>query len=77
MWFKLLLFLGFFLQPSSPMDYCFQVDSDIGAEFGIDMVEKLFAIGTEAKNPFSTQVRTGLVCKAIWVYLRKHWYLGH
>ncbi|XP_031438089.1 hypoxia inducible factor 1 subunit alpha b isoform X2 [Clupea harengus] len=42
-------------EPSSPMDYCFQVDSDIGAEFGIDMVEKLFAIGTEAKNPFSTQ----------------------
>ncbi|KAL2082288.1 hypothetical protein ACEWY4_022106 [Coilia grayii] len=42
-------------QPSSPIDYCFQVDPDIGAEFSMDMVEKLFAIDTEAKTPFSTQ----------------------
>lgn len=47
--------LFMFVQHCSPMDY-FQVDSDIGAEFSMDMVEKLFAIDTEAKTPFSTQV---------------------
>ncbi|XP_072538837.1 hypoxia inducible factor 1 subunit alpha b [Salminus brasiliensis] len=41
--------------PNSPIDYCFQVDSDIGSEFKLDLVEKLFAIDTEAKTPFSTQ----------------------
>lgn len=41
--------------PNSPMDYCFQVDSDIGSEFKLDLVEKLFAIDTEAKTPYSTQ----------------------
>ncbi|KAL0164336.1 hypothetical protein M9458_040089 [Cirrhinus mrigala] len=37
------------------MDYCFQVDSDISSEFKLDLVEKLFAIDTEAKTPFSSQ----------------------
>ncbi|XP_051511717.1 hypoxia-inducible factor 1-alpha-like isoform X2 [Myxocyprinus asiaticus] len=41
--------------PNSPMDYCFQVDSDISSEFKLDLVEKLFAIDTEAKTPFTTQ----------------------
>ncbi|KTG34309.1 hypothetical protein cypCar_00003165 [Cyprinus carpio] len=41
--------------PNSPMDYCFQVDSDINSEFKLDLVEKLFAIDTEAKTPFSSQ----------------------
>ncbi|XP_007256724.3 hypoxia inducible factor 1 subunit alpha b [Astyanax mexicanus] len=41
--------------PNSPIDYCFQVDSDIGSEFKLDLVEKLFAIDTEAKTPYSTQ----------------------
>ncbi|XP_076127892.1 hypoxia inducible factor 1 subunit alpha b [Alosa pseudoharengus] len=42
-------------EPSSPLNYCFTVDPDIGAEFSMDMVEKLFAIDTEARTPFSTQ----------------------
>ncbi|NXU72427.1 HIF1A factor, partial [Oreotrochilus melanogaster] len=41
-------------EPSSPNDYCFDVDNEI-AEFKLELVEKLFAIDTEAKNPFSTQ----------------------
>lgn len=45
-----------FSQPSSPNDYCFDVDNDMASEFKLELVEKLFAIDTEAKNPFSTQV---------------------
>lgn len=43
-------------EPSSPSDYCFRVESDIDNELKPDWVEKLFAIDTEAKNPFSAQV---------------------
>lgn len=46
-------------QPNSPIDYCFQVDSDIGSEF--KLVEKLFAIDTEAKTPLNTQVSLNCV----------------
>ncbi|XP_041070797.1 hypoxia inducible factor 1 subunit alpha a isoform X1 [Carcharodon carcharias] len=42
-------------QPSSPSDYCFNVDTDISNEFKLDIVEKLFAIDPEAKHPFSVQ----------------------
>ncbi|XP_051873219.1 hypoxia inducible factor 1 subunit alpha a isoform X2 [Pristis pectinata] len=42
-------------QPSSPSAYCFNVDAGISNEFKLDMVEKLFAIDPEAKNPFSVQ----------------------
>ncbi|XP_030627469.1 hypoxia inducible factor 1 subunit alpha b isoform X2 [Chanos chanos] len=42
-------------EPNSPLDYGFPVDTDIGSEFKLDLVEKLFAIDTEAKNPFTTQ----------------------
>lgn len=45
-----------FSQPSSPNDYCFDVDNEMANEFKLELVEKLFAIDTEAKNPFSTQV---------------------
>lgn len=45
-----------FSQPSSPNNYCFDVDNDMANEFKLELVEKLFAIDTEAKNPFSTQV---------------------
>lgn len=44
------------LQPSSPADY-FHVDSDIGSEFKLDLVEKMFATDTEANTDFNTQVR--------------------
>ncbi|XP_066464296.1 hypoxia-inducible factor 1-alpha [Eleutherodactylus coqui] len=42
-------------EPGTPAEYCFDVDSDISREFKVDLVEKLFAIDTESKTPFSTQ----------------------
>ncbi|KAM4690597.1 hypoxia-inducible factor 1-alpha [Rhinophrynus dorsalis] len=42
-------------EPGTPPEYCFEVDSDIVREFKLDLVEKLFAIDTEAKVPYSTQ----------------------
>ncbi|XP_061099067.1 hypoxia-inducible factor 1-alpha-like isoform X2 [Conger conger] len=41
-------------EPGSPMGYCFQVDSDL-SEFKLDLVEKGFAMDTEAKNQFSSE----------------------
>ncbi|KAI7799868.1 hypoxia inducible factor 1 subunit alpha b isoform X2 [Triplophysa rosa] len=41
--------------PNSPMDYCFPVYSDINTEFKLDLVEKLFAIDTEPKTPFTNE----------------------
>ncbi|XP_070607071.1 hypoxia-inducible factor 1-alpha [Erythrolamprus reginae] len=40
---------------SPPNDYCFSVDNDISSEFKLELVEKLFAIDPESKNPFSMQ----------------------
>ncbi|KAL7992736.1 hypothetical protein Chor_016992 [Crotalus horridus] len=40
---------------SPPNDYCFSVDNEIASEFKLELVEKLFAIDPESKNPFSTQ----------------------
>uniref|UniRef100_A0A7N4NLI2 Hypoxia-inducible factor 1-alpha n=1 Tax=Sarcophilus harrisii TaxID=9305 RepID=A0A7N4NLI2_SARHA len=42
-------------EPSSSSEYCFDVDNDMANEFKLELVEKLFAEDTEAKNPFSTQ----------------------
>ncbi|XP_075470956.1 hypoxia-inducible factor 1-alpha isoform X2 [Ascaphus truei] len=42
-------------EPSTPVEYCFDVDNEISSEFKLDLVEKLFAIDTEAKAPFSTR----------------------
>ncbi|XP_069063496.1 hypoxia-inducible factor 1-alpha isoform X2 [Pleurodeles waltl] len=42
-------------EQSSPSEYCFDVDSDISKEFKLELVEKLFAVDTEAKAPFSTK----------------------
>ncbi|XP_054827036.1 hypoxia-inducible factor 1-alpha isoform X2 [Eublepharis macularius] len=42
-------------EPSSPSDYCFDVDHGIGGEFKLELVEKLFAIDPDSKNPFSMQ----------------------
>lgn len=40
-------------EPNSPMNF-FQVDSELGSEFKLDLVEKLFAIDPEPKTPFNT-----------------------
>ncbi|KAM5128981.1 hypoxia-inducible factor 1-alpha [Mantella aurantiaca] len=42
-------------EPGTPEEYRFDEDIDISREFKMDLVEKLFAIDTEAKAPFSTQ----------------------
>lgn len=42
-------------EPNSPSEYCFDVDSDMVNVFKLELVEKLFAEDTEAKNPFSAQ----------------------
>ncbi|XP_016358945.1 hypoxia-inducible factor 1-alpha-like [Sinocyclocheilus anshuiensis] len=55
--------------PNSPMDYCFQVDSDISSEFKLDLVEKLFAIDTEAKTPFSSQAMEDLDLEMLAPYI--------
>lgn len=44
------------------MDYCFPVDSDINTDFKLDLVEKLFAIDTEPKTPFTNEVIFNLEC---------------
>ncbi|XP_015277511.1 PREDICTED: hypoxia-inducible factor 1-alpha isoform X2 [Gekko japonicus] len=42
-------------EPSSPGDYCFDVDNEMASEFKLELVEKLFAIDPDLKNPFSMQ----------------------
>ncbi|XP_066550518.1 hypoxia-inducible factor 1-alpha isoform X2 [Amia ocellicauda] len=51
-------------EPSSP-DYCFQVDS----EFKLDLVEKLFAIDTQAKTPFTSQAMDDLDLEMLAPYI--------
>ncbi|KAK7133237.1 hypothetical protein R3I94_015190 [Phoxinus phoxinus] len=55
--------------PNSPMDYCFQVDSDVSSEFKLDLVEKLFAIDTEAKTPFTSQAMGDLDLEMLAPYI--------
>lgn len=38
------------------MDFCLPMDSEMSSDFKLDLVEKLFAIDTEPKTPFTTQV---------------------
>lgn len=47
------LFSHFILKPSSPGDYYTSLDEDLK----IEMIEKLFAMDTDAKNQCSSQVR--------------------
>ncbi|XP_069495030.1 hypoxia-inducible factor 1-alpha isoform X2 [Ambystoma mexicanum] len=42
-------------EPSSPSAYCFDVDNDISNGFKLELVEKLFAVDTEPKAPFSAK----------------------
>ncbi|XP_062858272.1 hypoxia inducible factor 1 subunit alpha b [Trichomycterus rosablanca] len=56
-------------EPSSPIDFCFQVDSDIGSEYKLDMVEKLFAIDTEPKTPFNTHEMEDLDLEMLAPYI--------
>uniref|UniRef100_A0AAQ4QXP6 Hypoxia-inducible factor 1-alpha n=1 Tax=Gasterosteus aculeatus aculeatus TaxID=481459 RepID=A0AAQ4QXP6_GASAC len=42
----------------SPLDFCYPMDSEMSSDFKLDLVERLFAIDTETKTPFTTQVIT-------------------
>uniref|UniRef100_A0A8C7XKJ2 Hypoxia-inducible factor 1-alpha n=1 Tax=Oryzias sinensis TaxID=183150 RepID=A0A8C7XKJ2_9TELE len=42
-------------ETASPIDFCFPMDSEVNSEFKLDLVEKMFAIDTESKTPFTTQ----------------------
>ncbi|XP_056619699.1 hypoxia inducible factor 1 subunit alpha b isoform X2 [Triplophysa dalaica] len=55
--------------PNSPMDYCFPVDSDINTDFKLDLVEKLFAIDTEPKTPFTNEEMEDLDLEMLAPYI--------
>ncbi|XP_036398473.1 hypoxia inducible factor 1 subunit alpha a [Megalops cyprinoides] len=55
-------------EPGSPMDF-YRMDSEIGAEFKLDLVEKLFAIDTEPKTPFTTQAMEDLDLEMLAPYI--------
>lgn len=55
---------------SSLKDFCFTMDSDMGSDFKLDLVEKLFAI-TEPKTPFTSQVI--IMQEILWILLRLHY----
>uniref|UniRef100_A0A4W3GVL7 Hypoxia-inducible factor 1-alpha n=1 Tax=Callorhinchus milii TaxID=7868 RepID=A0A4W3GVL7_CALMI len=56
-------------QPSSPSEYCYNVDTDMSNVFKLDIVEKLFAVDPEAKNPFSVQDVDGLDLEMLAPYI--------
>uniref|UniRef100_A0A671XH05 Hypoxia-inducible factor 1-alpha n=1 Tax=Sparus aurata TaxID=8175 RepID=A0A671XH05_SPAAU len=54
-------------ETDSPMDFCFPMDSEMSSDFKLDLVEKLFAIDTEPKNPFTTQAMEDLEMLAPYI----------
>ncbi|XP_039993665.1 hypoxia inducible factor 1 subunit alpha a [Xiphias gladius] len=53
----------------SPLDFCFPMDSDMSSDFKLDLVEKLFAIDTEPKTPFTTQAMEDLDLEMLAPYI--------
>uniref|UniRef100_A0A674EGG2 Hypoxia-inducible factor 1-alpha n=1 Tax=Salmo trutta TaxID=8032 RepID=A0A674EGG2_SALTR len=58
-----------FTEPDSKLDFCFPMESDISAEFKLDMVERLFAIDTEPKTPFTLQAMEDLDLEMLAPYI--------
>uniref|UniRef100_A0A3B4WIM4 Hypoxia-inducible factor 1-alpha n=1 Tax=Seriola lalandi dorsalis TaxID=1841481 RepID=A0A3B4WIM4_SERLL len=56
-------------EADSPLDFCFPMDSDMSADFKLDLVEKLFAIDTEPKTPFTTQAMEDLDLEMLAPYI--------
>nr|ABO26714.1 hypoxia-inducible factor 1 alpha [Thymallus thymallus] len=56
-------------KPDSPLNFCFPMDSDISAAFKLDMVERLFAIDTEPKTPFTSQPMEDLDLEMLAPYI--------
>ncbi|KAM3870871.1 hypoxia inducible factor 1 subunit alpha a [Diretmus argenteus] len=55
--------------PNSPLDFCFSMDSDMSSDFKLDLVEKLFAIDTQPKTPFTTQAMEDLDLEMLAPYI--------
>lgn len=53
----------------SPLDFCFNMDRDVSSAFKMDLVEKLFAIDTEPKTPFTEQSMDGLDLEMLAPYI--------
>uniref|UniRef100_A0A665WE39 Hypoxia-inducible factor 1-alpha n=1 Tax=Echeneis naucrates TaxID=173247 RepID=A0A665WE39_ECHNA len=53
----------------SPVDFCFPMDSEMSSDFKLDLVEKLFAIDTEPKTPFTTQAMEDLDLEMLAPYI--------
>uniref|UniRef100_A0A7N6FJJ2 Hypoxia-inducible factor 1-alpha n=1 Tax=Anabas testudineus TaxID=64144 RepID=A0A7N6FJJ2_ANATE len=50
-------------------DFCFTMDSDMSSDFKLDLVEKLFAIDTEPKTPFTSQAMEDLDLEMLAPYI--------
>ncbi|XP_028994289.1 hypoxia inducible factor 1 subunit alpha a [Betta splendens] len=50
-------------------DFCFSMESDMNPDFKLDLVEKLFAIDTEPKTPFTTQAMEDLDLEMLAPYI--------
>ncbi|KAL6105625.1 hif1a [Pungitius sinensis] len=53
----------------SPLDFCYPMDSEMSSDFKLDLVEKLFAIDTETKTPFTTQAMEDLDLEMLAPYI--------
>uniref|UniRef100_A0A8C3G581 Hypoxia-inducible factor 1-alpha n=1 Tax=Cyclopterus lumpus TaxID=8103 RepID=A0A8C3G581_CYCLU len=53
----------------SILDFCYPMDSEMSSDFKLDLVEKLFAIDTEPKTPFTTQAMEDLDLEMLAPYI--------
>uniref|UniRef100_A0AAQ4RRM6 Hypoxia-inducible factor 1-alpha n=1 Tax=Gasterosteus aculeatus aculeatus TaxID=481459 RepID=A0AAQ4RRM6_GASAC len=53
----------------SPLDFCYPMDSEMSSDFKLDLVERLFAIDTETKTPFTTQAMEDLDLEMLAPYI--------
>ncbi|XP_044229840.1 hypoxia inducible factor 1 subunit alpha a [Thunnus albacares] len=56
-------------EPDSPLDFCFPIESDMSSDFKLDLVEKLFAIDTQPKTPFTKQAIDDLDLEMLAPYI--------
>ncbi|CAN9502140.1 unnamed protein product [Ophioblennius macclurei] len=56
-------------EAEGPLDFCFPMDSEMSADFKLDLVEKMFAIDTEPKTPFNTQMMEDLDLEMLAPYI--------
>uniref|UniRef100_A0A8D3C5Y6 Hypoxia inducible factor 1 subunit alpha n=1 Tax=Scophthalmus maximus TaxID=52904 RepID=A0A8D3C5Y6_SCOMX len=56
-------------ETDSQLDFCLPMDSEMSSDFKLDLVEKLFAIDTEPKTPFTTQAMEDLDLEMLAPYI--------